>query len=54
MVLDVGEDPAEPCNTSSRFGAGQTLTPNGDGTLHWSTADGWSETLYPFSGRLDG
>lgn len=53
VVLDVGESPEEDCRFSG-FGSGQTLTPNGDGTLNWSTADGWSATLYPFSGRLDG
>lgn len=34
--------------------ARQTLRPNGDGTLDWAAKDGWSETLYPYPGNLEG
>jgi hypothetical protein len=58
VVLAVGEkavyaSPEDGCGTSG-VGSGQMLTLNGDGTLHWSTRDGWSATLYPYPWPLDG
>jgi hypothetical protein len=52
--LDVGDAAPEDHCGPSGFGNGQTLARNGDSTLSWSTRDGWSETLHPFEGRLDG
>ena len=50
----------EGCGSWFGTGTRLMLALNGDGTLHASTPDGpreqdgWSETLYPFSGKLDG